>query len=319
MTETGTLIRLGVSQCLLGDAVRYDGRDKRHPWICGPLAAAAELVPLCPETGIGLPVPRPPIVLRGDRARPEARVPAQGERDLSTALRAHARSQRARLQALDGFILKARSPSCGLDDVPLLGPHGGRRGTTSGLFAAELRTWSGRPLVSEAGLSTPAARRAFAEAVHLCHQWRAMAAGRDPARARAFLQRYRLLLMAHGRRRYRALLAAAEGLGEAGDGCPGALLALLRHPATRRRRLACLRRLQRQDLPPLDPARARQVAQAIEGFAAGDRDHAATLARLRRLLPADALPPPARALLHPEPALARLLAAAGNPEPGAHD
>lgn len=55
--------RVGVSACLLGQPVRYDGQAKPHAWVRDVLARKAELVPLCPETGAGLPVPRPPVRL----------------------------------------------------------------------------------------------------------------------------------------------------------------------------------------------------------------------------------------------------------------
>lgn len=130
--------RIAVSACLLGQAVRYDGGSKPHAWIRGWLSARADLVPLCPETGAGLGVPRPPVqlVLQGNGVR--ALGVTNRELDVTGRIEAWSRMAIGGLDPVDAVILKSRSPSCGLGSVPLHSPQGEELGVTSGLFAAEL-------------------------------------------------------------------------------------------------------------------------------------------------------------------------------------
>jgi uncharacterized protein YbbK (DUF523 family) len=151
-------VRVGVSACLLGHKVRYDGGDKRHP-----VAAAAppgiEWVPVCPEVELGLGVPRPPIELRAEPGGVRLREVASG-RDLTDAMRQLAAARVAELAALGiaGYVLKARSPSCGLTGIEIAGAARPGRG----LFAAALlERLPGLPVAEEGELSDPAARRAF--------------------------------------------------------------------------------------------------------------------------------------------------------------
>lgn len=97
-----------MSRCLLGEAVRYDGRDKLDPRVRS-LAAVFELLPLCPEVEVGMGVPRPPVELTG-----RALVDPAG-RDWAPEMRAWGRAKLAALAPLDGFVLKRKSPSCGPD------------------------------------------------------------------------------------------------------------------------------------------------------------------------------------------------------------
>lgn len=130
--------RVGVSACLLGRAVRYDGRAKPHPWIRQELARHAHLEPFCPEVEAGLPVPRPPVelVVQGG----ELRLLGVRERhlDVTEPLDAWLAEVEPRLAGLRAVILKARSPSCGLGSVPVHDEEGRVLGLASGRFAAHL-------------------------------------------------------------------------------------------------------------------------------------------------------------------------------------
>ena len=149
---------VGVSACLLGEEVRYDGDHKLDGFISGPLARAVELRPVCPEVDIGLGVPREPIKLarRGDDLR---LVASESGTDLTAAMRSYAE---AKVQELDaagicGYVLKSRSPSCGLGSVPIDGAEIG-----DGLFAAALsKLCELLPLVEETGLNGNDSREVF--------------------------------------------------------------------------------------------------------------------------------------------------------------
>ncbi len=157
--------RLLVSACLLGQTVRYDGGHKHVPELIAALEAFAELLPLCPEQGAGLGVPRPAVDLyrtaRGIRMR-GVDDPAL---DPSDAVNAWCQRQRPLLETVAGCVLKARSPSCGIGTTPLRHPDGSFT-TTDGLFAAFVRRhYPDLPLADEENLSDPARLAAFRERV----------------------------------------------------------------------------------------------------------------------------------------------------------
>jgi uncharacterized protein YbbK (DUF523 family) len=108
-------IRLGVSSCLLGAEVRYDGGHKRDPYLTDVLGDWFDWVPFCPELEIGLGVPRPPIQLVKNRAGLRLVEPVSGK-VLTERMERFAERRLRELKELDvdGFILKSRSPSCGL-------------------------------------------------------------------------------------------------------------------------------------------------------------------------------------------------------------
>lgn len=161
-------LRLGVSACLLGDAVRYDAGHKRDRFLVDVLGPFVEWVPVCPEVELGLGVPRDPIRLVGSPEAPRLVVERTGE-DLTVRMRRHAATRIRELErlGLDGYVLKARSPSCGLRAVNVhpaaTGPPAPRG---RGLFAAELaRRLPALPVEEEGRLADPAIREAFIERV----------------------------------------------------------------------------------------------------------------------------------------------------------
>lgn len=160
---------LGVSRCLLGEAVRYDGTSKGSAPVLALIAGRFRVVPVCPEVEAGMPVPRPPIrlVRRGDG------VHAQGVEDAgldpTEALELQAGYRLAGLPALAGFILKSRSPSCGVTDTPVFDPQGEiPLEFGPGLFARRLmERFPGLPVVDEATIADAAGRERFLAAVRL--------------------------------------------------------------------------------------------------------------------------------------------------------
>lgn len=158
-------IRIGVSACLLGEPVRYDGAHRRDPWVCGALARELELVPICPEMAIGLGVPRRPIRLvstdGGVRVR-DAEEPGNAGRDLTERLRLLVQELAPRLDALCGYVFKSRSPSCGVRDVPLDDLSGRPQSLAAGAFARlVMAQFPGLPLIDERQLADPFERERF--------------------------------------------------------------------------------------------------------------------------------------------------------------
>lgn len=155
--------RLLLSACLLGQAVRYDGGHKHAPELVEALGRFAELIPLCPEAGAGLGIPRPPVDLHreGDRVRMcGVDDPAF---DPTDALTDWCRQQAALLEAVGGCVLKARSPSCGIGSAPLHHPDG-RETSTDGLFVAYVRAnFPDLPMADEETLRDPVQLVGFRE------------------------------------------------------------------------------------------------------------------------------------------------------------
>ena len=147
-------MRLCVSRCLLGEPCRYDGRSKPLP--PGALPADATVVPVCPELEAGLGCPREPIELVGaDSGAPPRVIGVTSRRDVTDALRRASESLTEGLAAdadspPDAFVLKERSPSCGLH-TPLHDPATGEIvGSIPGVWAATvLRRFPGTPVFTE--------------------------------------------------------------------------------------------------------------------------------------------------------------------------
>ena len=164
--------RLGVSACLLGQPVRYDGGHKLDRWITEELGRLFELVPFCPEAEVGLGTPRPPVQLV--EVGEEIRVQGVGEPglDVTRLLRGFHGQAQARIAGLCGFVLKAGSPSCGLDvDVFDHNSHPTRR--HAGVFAAAVVAADPElPVEQEDRLRDPKARAGFVAQALACHRLR---------------------------------------------------------------------------------------------------------------------------------------------------
>lgn len=132
-------LRIGISQCLLGDAVRYDGGHKRDTLLADTLSQRVDWVPVCPEVEAGLGVPREPMRLEGTAASPRLVTTTSGVDHTAAMHRFSARRLRE-LERLDlsGFVLKARSPSCGIGKVPFVNVQGIETREGIGLFAQAL-------------------------------------------------------------------------------------------------------------------------------------------------------------------------------------
>ena len=160
--------RVGISSCLLGLAVRHDGGHKRDPSLIERLGPLVEWVPVCPEIDIGLGTPRPAIDLRDTKNGIRLVVPETG-RDLTIEMQRYAERKVAALAAmgLSGYVLKSKSPSCGLGSASARGDTGAllhRHGT--GLFAAVLTAQlPDLPVEEETSLADPVRLSRFVERV----------------------------------------------------------------------------------------------------------------------------------------------------------
>jgi uncharacterized protein YbbK (DUF523 family) len=218
MNPTDSGIRLGVSACLLGQPVRYDGGHKRDRWITDVLGPQVDFVPVCPEVECGLPVPREPMRLVGDPAAPRLVTIRTGvdhtERLLGWARRRVAALKR---EGLCGFLFKAKSPSCGLAHVRVYRGKGVLSRAGVGLFARSLMERFPLLPVEEADrLNDAALRENFVERLFTVHRWHQLvAAGRTRGNLARFHAEHKVLLMAHSPKHADALgrlVAQAKGI-----------------------------------------------------------------------------------------------------------
>jgi uncharacterized protein YbbK (DUF523 family) len=164
--------RIGVSACLLGERVRYDGHDKRDAWIVDVLGPQVEWVPVCPEVEAGLGTPREPMNLGRDATGRIVLITDRVRDDLTTTMIDFSARRADELADadLDGYVLKAGSPSCGLD-VPVQGNRVPDRGR--GVFAVALTSRvPDLPVADERELAEEASRERFVARVFAHHRQR---------------------------------------------------------------------------------------------------------------------------------------------------
>ncbi|MDH5612065.1 MAG: DUF523 domain-containing protein [Gammaproteobacteria bacterium] len=158
--------KIGVSRCLLGDPVRYDGQSKPCTLIIDQLAKHFQLIAICPEVEAGLPVPRPPVQLTGSIEQPRLTGRDNPIIDITQLMRDYCQNKILCLAEFSGFILKSRSPSCGLHSTPIFINGQCVSETSSGVFARALQiSYPNLPLIEETELESPAALKYFISAV----------------------------------------------------------------------------------------------------------------------------------------------------------
>lgn len=158
-------LKIGVSACLLGERVRYDGGHKRSELLLRSLASHYQMVPVCPEAGAGLGVPRPPVHLVRSGGVVRAVGVADERHDVTAALIEYGERRAAELADLCGFVFKSRSPSCGWGTTPIRNGEGGLD-NGNGLFAQMLvQAWPRLPVIDEEALGQSVLRQRFLQQV----------------------------------------------------------------------------------------------------------------------------------------------------------
>ena len=190
-------IRLGVSSCLLGAEVRYDGGHKHDRYLTDVVGKWFEWVPVCPEVELGLGVPRPPIRLVHGGNNPRLVEVESGE-DLTERMENYAREKIDQLKeaGLDGFILKSSSPSCGVEGVKVFENSATPVRNGVGIFARVLlQAWPDLPVAEDSWLEDPDRHRDFFENVIRRHRRRVLCLhGLDPQQMDKLHAAHRLLL-----------------------------------------------------------------------------------------------------------------------------
>ena len=245
---------LGISGCLTGSAVRFDGGHKRMGFVMDELAQWVSFRPVCPEMAIGLPTPRPAIRLTlTDSGETQLRFSKPPHDDITQKMADFTADYLPKIGDLSGFIVCAKSPSCGMERVRLYDENGNRgRKEGVGLFtAALLETYPWLPVEEDGRLHDPVLRENFIERVFALHELNTLRAKGLTRRALLdFHSRYKLQLLAHHQAGYREIGPFVASLHEWEDldaffvAYREKLMTILKKPASRKNHTNVLMHIQ---------------------------------------------------------------------------
>jgi len=201
-------IRLGISACLLGENVRYDGGHKLDRFLTDTLGQYVEYLPVCPEAECGLGIPREAMHLEGDPESPRL-VTSRTHRDFTDQMVQWARKRVRQLEHEDlcGFIFKSRSPSSGMERVKVINEKGMPEKKGRGIFAGIFMDHFPRiPAEEEGRLHDPKLRENFIERIFALRRWRRLYAKKQTVGELVdFHTREKLLIRSHSEKHYFAL------------------------------------------------------------------------------------------------------------------
>ncbi|WP_432698263.1 DUF1722 domain-containing protein [Marinobacterium sp. YM272] len=285
-------IPVGISSCLLGQEVRYNGGHKRSRYCIDVLSDCFEFEPFCPEMAIGLGVPREPIRLVGEADEtPRALGTVDASIDVTEPLLKAGRDIAAERSHLRGYVLMKGSPSCGMERVKVYHPNGMPNTSDSGIFVRALREANpALPLEEEARLNDAVLRDNFIARVFAYDDW-ITSVESDPSYHNLiqFHSRQKYLLMAHHYQGYRELgryLAEAHEL-PLEQAMHEYILAFMRHMshrATRKTHTNVLMHMLGYMKKSLDTEVKQELIDSIEEYRLGQVPLVAPLVILKHYL-----------------------------------
>jgi uncharacterized protein YbgA (DUF1722 family)/uncharacterized protein YbbK (DUF523 family) len=202
------IMRIGISSCLLGEEVRYDGGHKLDLYLKETLGSFVEWVPVCPEVECGLPIPREAMHLVGDPESPRLVTVRTGQDYTLQMLRwAENKLKELEEQDLCGFVFKSRSPSSGMKGVKVYSPDGMPKHRGVGIFARTvMEHFPLLPVEDEGRLTDPGLRENFIERVFVFQRWKDfMRTERTIKDLISFHTDHKLLILSHSPKHYRTL------------------------------------------------------------------------------------------------------------------
>ena len=261
--------RVGVSSCLLGQAVRFNGGHKRSRFLTDELGRYVDWAPYCPEMEIGLGTPREPI-----RLTTGGRLVSRG----GTADHTASMTALPLPAGVDGYVFKAKSPSCGVGNIPRYWPDGQASGAVgAGLYAARvMAAFPLLPVEDEGRLTDAGLREAFVERLFAAARLRALLSGPwEPGDLVAFHSGHKLQLLAHDPARYRSAgrvvaAAGAASRSETAAAYRELFLAAMAGRATRGRNANVLLHAYGRIGRSLSPPRRCDLAARIEAYRQGE-------------------------------------------------
>jgi uncharacterized protein YbgA (DUF1722 family)/uncharacterized protein YbbK (DUF523 family) len=269
-------LRLGVSSCLLGQEVRFDGGHKRDRFVTDLLGSFVEWVPVCPEVEVGMGTPRPALRLVSD-GNDVRMIEIKSERDHTLFMQRYSEKRAGALRNLDlcGYILKKDSPSCGMTRVKVYG-EGMPSRAGRGIYASALMdAYPNLPVEDEGRLNDAKLRENFIERVfayqRLCGLFRSRW---TRGQVVAFHSAHKLQLMAHSTVAYRELgrlVADLKQMPRAAfrEQYESGFMAALSHVATRGRNANVLQHAAGHLKTKLDSASRTELAELIHDYRRG--------------------------------------------------
>ena len=283
--------RVGVSACLLGEPLRYDGGHLRNEFLVQTLAPHVAWTPVCPESEVGMGTPREPVRLVGDGDDALRMKGVRSNADHTDAMRSWTAGRVAELAdlRLHGYVLTKDSPSCGLFRVKVYPAAGGPAVRTGrGLFAGALTERLPLLPVEEQGrLNDPRLRGNFIERVFVYQRWVSLLEGfHAPSALVAFHTAHKLTLMAHAPALYReagrvVARAGAASWGAITDEYGRVLMRALERLTTARKHTNALQHAAGFLKHTLDADDREELTDAIESFRVGKAPFTAPLTLLR--------------------------------------
>lgn len=297
-----TPLKIGISACLLGAKVRFDGGHKISHFVTDELSRYAEFVSVCPEMGMGLPVPRPTLRLFSENERIALVETKDGTRDHTQALESYSQQKVAELSnaELCGYIVCAKSPSCGMERVKVYKRNSAEKEGVGIYTRILMEKMPWLPVEEDGRLHDPVLRENFITRIYCLHDFYTSMGGAPSARKVVeFHSRYKLSLMAHHPESYRALGKWVANVKQYPldrfiEEYRLGLMQALAHPASRKNNTNVLMHLQGYFKRSLNKPQKAELAQVIESYRLAELPLLAPLTLLKHYL-----------ALYPDPYLAQ--------------
>ncbi len=271
-------IKIGISACVLGEPVRFDGGHKASTFCLQQLKPLVRFIAVCPEQAIGLGVPRPAIRLQRDSQQQiklvQSRDPAI---DHTAQMQAYTTELLPSLSSLSGYVVCAKSPSCGMERVRLYDEAGQQLGKVAvGMYTRQLMLhYPWLPVEEDGRLLDPTLRENFITRIFSCYDYQQhMKDGFSVAKLVNFHSRYKFLVMAHSPLAYRELgrLVASAKLfapAELAERYLTDLMLALKNIASRKQHANVLQHLQGFLKKSLSTAEKHELSDLIHRYRQG--------------------------------------------------
>lgn len=267
-------IELGISSCLLGDRVRYDGGHKHSRYIVKELGQYFSYKKYCPEMAAGLGLPRPAIRLIATDGVSICAAKETPDQDLRPSLEAAANEYLSSLEGISGYILKKDSPSCGMERVKVYrAGHSVRDGV--GIFAERLQKLMPLlPIEEEGRLNDLPLRENFIRRVFVYNQWQKLTeSGLSWSKLIAFHSKIKYVLFSYGQQQARAigrtLSNKPDDLASFSETYIADVMALIKRPARRSNHVNVLQHIQGYLKRSIDSLDRQQMSQSIHDYRQG--------------------------------------------------
>jgi uncharacterized protein YbgA (DUF1722 family)/uncharacterized protein YbbK (DUF523 family) len=264
---------IGISSCLLGQKVRYDGSAKRNRWLIDQFGEFVDYRPICPEVAIGLGTPRPPIRLVGEPDNIRVIGADDPGFDVTERLEDFALDTAGQLGAISGYVFMSKSPSCGMERVKLYAANGYTSKKGVGAYARVLMSsLPNLPCEEEGRLNDPMLRENFVNRVFAFRRWQSLRAeGLRAAALVNFHARHKYMLMAHSQAAYQRLgrlLSHLKGvdLEQIADAYEAEFMTALKRRVSRKRHVNVLQHIQGYLKQRIDGGDKRELAESIEAY-----------------------------------------------------